>query len=81
MPVVRIGKRKGRVLGRPIYGPDHWGSLPSWVLLHAERGSVRKCWEGHRLKREKQKNTRSSCNTIPIFLPEHVIDGLWMFQT
>jgi len=28
--------------------------LPPWINLYAERGSVHRCWEGHRLKKDRQ---------------------------
>ena len=33
----------------PIVAAEHWRELPEWILLHAERGTMRKCWSGHRL--------------------------------
>lgn len=51
-----IQKRRG--LGRPIYPPSLWSSLPTWVSLHADRGRVRKCWEGHRLLKAVQDGRR-----------------------
>eukprot|EP00928_Gymnodinium_smaydae_P011552 TRINITY_DN14249_c0_g2_i1.p1 TRINITY_DN14249_c0_g2~~TRINITY_DN14249_c0_g2_i1.p1 ORF type:complete len:371 (+),score=56.62 TRINITY_DN14249_c0_g2_i1:82-1194(+) len=55
-----IGKKSPAVCGstvsrRTIVKSKHeryW--LPNWIALHAERGQVRKCWEGHRLRSESQ---------------------------
>jgi|EP00900_Chrysochromulina_parva_P004110 acetyl esterase/lipase len=64
MPCYRVDRRpRARGLGKPIYGPDHWGALPSWILLHSERGTMRKCWQGHRLYRARQDGRRhGACN-------------------
>jgi acetyl esterase/lipase len=52
MPPRRIQPKRG--IGKPIYPPSMWSQLPTWIQLHAERGKVRKCWEGHRLLRDVQ---------------------------
>ena len=38
-----------------------WPDLPSWIALYAERGSMPKCWEGHRLFRETSRKSHPAC--------------------
>jgi hypothetical protein len=52
------GATASRGIGKPIYARNLWTSLPSWISLKHERGKVRKCWEGHRLLRNKQDGRR-----------------------
>ena len=33
-------------LSRPIVKKKKWNDLPGWIMLHAERGAVKKCWNG-----------------------------------
>lgn len=57
-----VGKRKhAKAVGKhllaktskePIVKKKDWHQLPAWIALHAERGEVPKCWEGHRLKKD-----------------------------
>ena len=39
-----------RGAGRPFFPRREWKKLPCWVLQTAERGSVRLCGDGHRLR-------------------------------
>lgn len=43
---------------RPLVPRRAWPNLPKWIALHAERGLVKKCWDGHRLLWAKQDNRR-----------------------
>jgi len=43
-----------RPLEEPIVDKQHWSWLPQWIALHAERGEMKKCWEGHRLLKQSQ---------------------------
>ena len=36
-------------LSRPIVKKKKWNDLPGWIMLHAERGAVKKCWNGCKL--------------------------------
>eukprot|EP00933_Yihiella_yeosuensis_P030577 TRINITY_DN24206_c0_g1_i1.p1 TRINITY_DN24206_c0_g1~~TRINITY_DN24206_c0_g1_i1.p1 ORF type:complete len:377 (-),score=61.86 TRINITY_DN24206_c0_g1_i1:52-1182(-) len=52
-------KSKGRSGNRTPLVSRRWlAHLPNWIGLHAERGAVRKCWEGHRLYVERQDGRR-----------------------
>ncbi|CAE7256873.1 CTSD, partial [Symbiodinium necroappetens] len=42
----------------PLVTRPWWSELPGWIALHAERGPVRKCWEGHRLVLDSQDGRR-----------------------
>lgn len=44
--------------GRPIVSKRLWSDLPAWIALHAERGSLRKCWNGCRLFRDRHDARR-----------------------
>lgn len=48
---------------QPLFPRKHWRNLPGWVVLHAERGNLAKCWEGHRLETKTQdgRRQRSAC--------------------
>jgi len=58
-----------RGIGKPIYARNMWSLLPHWISLQSERGRVRKCWEGHRLLRDKQDGRRhgecDACHSRP----------------
>lgn len=45
---------KSRGAKKPIIDKKHWHWLPTWIQLHAERGKLKKCWEGHRLLKQPQ---------------------------
>ncbi|CAJ1432352.1 unnamed protein product [Effrenium voratum] len=45
----------------PLVPKDLWSSLPLWIALHAERGKMPKCWEGHRLYAEKASRAHPEC--------------------
>mmetsp|Transcript_73398 Transcript_73398/g.118416 ORF Transcript_73398/g.118416 Transcript_73398/m.118416 type:complete len:384 (+) Transcript_73398:25-1176(+) len=54
----------------PLVHRSYWKDLPNWIALHAERGPHRKCWEGHRLRLERQDGRRHGpckrCNHQPL---------------
>ena len=43
---------------KPIIPERHWPALPLWIALHAERGPIRKCWNGCRLCNVPQDGRR-----------------------
>lgn len=45
----------------PLVKRDLWPYLPDWIALYAERGSMPKCWEGHRLCRESCRKRHPEC--------------------
>eukprot|EP00913_Durusdinium_trenchii_P017860 g16784.t1 len=49
-----LPKTKTRGPRAPLVPRSWWSELPTWIALHAERGPVRKCWEGHRLVQATQ---------------------------
>jgi len=46
---LRGGGRGGLGSRRPLVAKRDLRWLPNWIALHAERGPLLKCWEGHRL--------------------------------
>eukprot|EP00435_Cladocopium_sp_Y103_P021364 s3677_g5.t1 len=48
--------KKKRGCRAPLVPRSWWSELPSWIALHAERGPVRKCWEGHRMVQDTQEH-------------------------
>ncbi|CAL1136827.1 unnamed protein product [Cladocopium goreaui] len=58
-----LPKKKKRGCRAPLVPRSWWSELPSWIALHAERGPVRKCWEGHRMVQDTQDGRRHGrCN-------------------
>lgn len=58
---IRIELGKSKALRVPIIAKKSWAWLPPWVCLHAERGRLPKCWEGHRLAKTSQDGPRGGC--------------------
>ncbi|CAE7462798.1 axeA1 [Symbiodinium natans] len=56
-----LRKRKKFSSKAPLVSRPWWSELPGWIALHAERGPVRKCWEGHRLVLDSQDGRRHGC--------------------
>jgi len=42
----------------PLMARSLWDSMPLWILLHPERGRIKKCWKGCPLQRDKQDRRR-----------------------
>lgn len=63
----KASKSKGS--RRPLVPKRLWQELPKWIALHAERGQMKKCWEGHRLRSDTQDGRRHGycvkCKTKP----------------
>eukprot|EP00434_Breviolum_minutum_P033894 symbB.v1.2.029987.t1/scaffold3334.1/size71796/9 len=58
-----LPKKKTRGCRAPLVPRSWWSELPAWIALHAERGPVRKCWEGHRMVQDIQDGRRHGpCN-------------------
>lgn len=57
-------KRTGQApMGAPIRESHLWHKLPGWFVSASNRGSCRRCWDGHRLLWEEQDGRRyRHCN-------------------
>lgn len=53
-PAILLQRSQGHGTRRPLVSRCEWRYLPNWIALHAERGPLRKCWEGHRLLQDTQ---------------------------
>lgn len=53
-PALWLRHSSGHGTRRPLVSRREWSGLPNWIALHAERGPLRKCWEGHRLLLDTQ---------------------------